>query len=141
VYNNIALASYKMKDYSLAVKACDHALVVDRKGAKALLIQAQALIAPKNSSVAEQTLARLDLQEVVKNNPGNREAKRLLHGLKNQMKAQRSEERCAFKGLFDRGEINSTLELREQKEARRKCAEEDKINSRHRGINLGKQLV
>lgn len=140
-YNNIALASYKMKDYSLAVKACGHALVVDRKSAKALLIRAQALIVPKNSSVAEQVLARLDLQVVVKNNPSNREAKRLLHKLKNQMKTQRSEEKCAFKGLFDRGEIYSALELREQKEARRKCTEEDKINLRHRDINLGKQLV
>ena len=140
-YNNIALVSYKMKDFSLAVKACDHAIVVDGQNTKAFFIRAQARLTPKSSSAVDQALAKSDLQLALKHNTDNREAMKLLQKLSNQMKTQRLKDRCTFKGLFDRGEIYDAQELHEQKEERKKCTEVDKIDSKHRDIILGRQLV
>ena len=82
-----------MEDFSLAVKACDHAIVVDGKNTKAFFIRAQARLTPKSSSAVDQALAKSDLQLALKNNTDNREAMKLLQKLSNQMKTQRFEDR------------------------------------------------
>eukprot|EP00581_Thalassiosira_minuscula_P006810 CAMPEP_0183707542 /NCGR_PEP_ID=MMETSP0737-20130205/4090_1 /TAXON_ID=385413 /ORGANISM="Thalassiosira miniscula, Strain CCMP1093" /LENGTH=391 /DNA_ID=CAMNT_0025935239 /DNA_START=1004 /DNA_END=2176 /DNA_ORIENTATION=+ len=140
-YNNVALASYKMKDYSLAVKACDYAISVDRRNHKALFIRAKARLAPKSSGVVEQELARSDLRVALRNNPDNKDATKLLRKLNAIMKAQQRNDRETFKDLFGRGEIYDSQELHEQREHHRKRAEEYNIKSKDRDMNIARDII
>ena len=82
-YNNIALVSIKMQDYSLAVKACDFAIAVsvDTQKDKSFYLRARARLAPKSSGAVDQELAKLDLQMALKHNPGNKATMKQLQNL------------------------------------------------------------
>jgi hypothetical protein len=140
-YNNIALVSCKMNDFSLAVDACDYAIAIDGRNDKTLYLRARARLDPKSSGAVEETLARSDLSMALKINPENREARKLLQRLDSDMKKQRAKNKIAFRGLFDRGTIYDPRELCERKEVGRKRAEQDENESKQRDIILGRQLA
>ncbi|KAL3762521.1 hypothetical protein ACHAW5_008447 [Stephanodiscus triporus] len=140
-YNNIAVVSCKMNDFSLAVNACDYAIAIDGRNDKTLYLRARARLDPKSSGTVEETLARSDLSMALKINPENREARKLLQRLDCDMKNQRAKNKITFRGLFDRGTIYDPRELHERKEVSRKRAKQDELESKQRGIILGKQLV
>jgi tetratricopeptide (TPR) repeat protein len=143
-YINIALASYKMDDFSLAVDACGYAMAIDKRNDKAFFLRARARLGPKSSGVVEEKMARMDLSMALEINPDNGEARRLLRGLDSNAKKQRAKDKIAFGGLFDRGGAiyDDPRELRERNEARGgKRAEQDDLDSRQRDIVLGRQLA
>lgn len=136
-YNNIAIVSSKMKDYSLAVKASDFAIAIDECNDKAYYLRAKARLAPKSSGGVEQELAKADLLLILKHNPKNADGKRLLEKLNNQIKMQKLKDKSTFKGLFDRGEIYNECELAQEK----KATKTDEQQSKERDIILGRQLA
>ena len=140
-YNNIALVSYKMASYTLAIRACDYAIEVDDTNDKSFYLRAKARIAPKSSGATELRFARSDLQIALRNSPNNKEAKKLLQEINTQTKAQRSRDKNIFSGMFDRGEVYNAQELTKDKESRKKSAEQDGIDSKQKDIILGRQLV
>eukprot|EP00970_Alexandrium_tamarense_P010964 scaffold2291_cov211-Alexandrium_tamarense.AAC.13 len=103
-YNNIALVSDKRRHFQLALQACDCAIAVDKRCDKSYFHRAQARIAPLSSGSVEQELALADLQTSVKMNGQNKEARKLLHSLRDEIKSQRVRDKQSFSGLFDRGE-------------------------------------
>lgn len=110
-YNNLALVSLKTGDFSCAIQACDGALAVDGKHAKALFLRARARLGPTSSGGVAQALAKSDLQAAHEYEPGNREVRKSLRTLCDQMKAQRVKDRRSFGGLFGRGEVYDEREL------------------------------
>ena len=146
-YINIALASCKMDDFSLAVVACGYAMAIDeRNNDKAFYLRARARLGPKSSGAVEEKLARMDLSMALETNPENIEARRLLRRLDSNAKEQRAKDKIAFGGLFDRGGAiyDDPRELHgERNEAAGggKRAEQDDLDSRQRDIVLGRQLA
>lgn len=108
-YNNIAVVSTKLCDYTLATYACDYAIALDKKNDKAYYLRAQSRLAPVNSSTAEQVLAKSDLQSALQCNPNNKQARRQLERLNRQLKQQKMKDKRTFKGMFDRGELYEEL--------------------------------
>ena len=142
-YNNIALVSIKMQDYSLAVQACDFAIAVsvDTQNDKSFYLRARARLAPKSSGAVDQELAKLDLQTALKHNPGNKATMKQLQNLVKQTKRQKMKDKSTFKGLFDRGGIYNASELRQEKEASRRCMNTNVLESKQHDIILGRQLA
>ena len=140
-YNNIALVSIKMQDFSLAVKACDFAIAVDTQNDKSFYLRARARLAPKSSGAVDQELAKLDLQRARKHNPGNEATRKQLQKLTKQIKRQKKKDKSTFKGLFDRGEIYNASELSKEKEASRRCMNKNVLESKQQDIILGRQLA
>ena len=140
-YNNIALVSIKMQDFSLAVKACDFAIAVDTQNDKSFYLRARARLAPKSSGAVDQELAKLDLQTARKHNPGNEATRKQLQKLTKQIKRQKKKDKSTFKGLFDRGEIYNASELSKEKEASRRCMNKNVLESKQQDIILGRQLA
>ncbi|KAL3827445.1 hypothetical protein ACHAXA_003179 [Cyclostephanos tholiformis] len=140
-YNNMALASCRINYFSLAVEACDCAIAIDGRNDKALYLRSRARIGPKSSGAHEETMAWNDLLKALEINSDNREAKRLLHRLGDDMKKQRAKEKIAFGGLFDRGALCDPRVLQERNEAGRKLVEQDELDSRQQDITLGRQLT
>ena len=140
-YNNIALVSYKMANYTLAIQACDYAIEVDGSNDKSFYLRARARITPQSSGSTELSVARTDLQTALKHKPDNKEAKKLLQQIGKQMKVQKRTDKQTFSGLFDRGEVYDAQELDKEKELRKKSAEQDRIDSKQKDVILGKQLA
>ena len=140
-YNNIALVSIKMQDFSLAVKACDFAIAVDTQNDKSFYLRARARLAPKSSGAVDQELAKLDLQRARKHNPENEATRKQLQKLTKQIKRQKKKDKSTFKGLFDRGEIYNASELSKEKEASRRCMNTNVLESKQQDIILGRQLA
>jgi tetratricopeptide (TPR) repeat protein len=103
-YNNIALVSNKLLDFTLAVIACDYSIAISNND-KAYYLRARARLGPKSSGAKEVTLARNDLTMALACNPTNAEAQKLLSRLDIDAKAQRRKDKVAFRGLFTRGVI------------------------------------
>ena len=84
-YNNIALVTYKMKDYKLSKKACDYAIAlsVDNKSdihcrnaqSKSYFLRAQSRLAPLSSGATDEQAAVFDLNRAVLLNPKNSAAR------------------------------------------------------------------
>lgn len=82
---NVALCALKRKDYYLAREACSFVLSKQPDEPKALFRLAQALVGSGEPEKASKPLTRLVQQE-----PTNKEARRLLAELREQLKAQRA---------------------------------------------------
>ena len=141
LYNNIALTSLKRNDHRTAVQACDCALEVDCENDKAFYLRAQARLAPKNASATDEELVMMDLRSAVTFNPNNTQARKQLKELRLRVKSQRTKDKDAFSGLFNRGEVYDANELDKEKEIRRKCRENDRVKARCQDVVIGRQLV
>jgi len=139
VYNNLALTSLKRNDNSTAIQACDCAIEIDRANDKSFYLRAQARLAPKSASATDEELARMDLKTAIANNPNNKQSRKQLHELRLRIRTQRSKDKNTFAGLFNRGEVYDTNELEEEKEERKKCRENDRIQAKDQGVILGRQ--
>ncbi len=142
-YTNIALSSCKLKDYPLAIQACDYATLVNGRNDKAYFLRAQARLSPKSSGLVDQQLARLDLLMALKLNPENSEAKVKLAMVSRVMRMQKMNDENIYKGLFDRVEIYDHRELHQHqsKEERRECTVKSTLDSKQRDILMGRQLA
>ena len=140
-YNNIAIVSTKLQDYSLATYACDYAIAVDTKNDKAYYLRAQSRLAPVKSSTAEQVLAKLDLQTALQCNPNNKQARRQLERLNHQIKQQKMKDKRTFKGMFNRGELYDDDKSNNKGESAQKQRDDEVIKSKQRDIIMGRQLV
>jgi len=139
-YNNIAIVSTKLQDFSLAIEACDYAIAVNEENDKAYYLRAQSRLAPMKSSTAEQVLAKSDLQTALQCNPNNKQARRQLERLNHQIKQQKIKDKRTFKGMFNRGEFYE--ELNNKGESDTQEQRDDKlIESKQRDIIMGRQLV
>jgi len=141
LYNNLALTSLKRNDHRTAIQACDCAIEVDRNNDKSFYLRAQARIAPKSASAIDEELAMMDLRAAVTINPNNKQARKQLQEARLRIKSQRTLDKDAFAGLFNRGEVYNTNELDEEKEARRKCLVNDRIKAKDQDVILGRQLA
>lgn len=105
-YLNIALASQKLGKFDQMKGACDEILdKINPTSVKALFRRAQARIGPV-SAVDEDTDAAIqDLHAAAQLAPQNQEVRGLLVKLRTERKAQHSEDRSKFAGLFDRGQV------------------------------------
>ena len=65
-YKNIALAGIKMKQFKLAIIACNEALSINPNNSKALYIRAKARITPMSSGVLDMKEAIDDLEIALK---------------------------------------------------------------------------
>ena len=139
-YNNIAIVSTKLQDYTLAISACNHALEMDEKNDKAYYLRAQARLAPVNSGTAEQVLAKSDLQTALQCNPHNKQARKQLERLNYQIKQQKIKDKRTFKGMFNRGELYEELNKKEESGTQEQH-ENELIGSKQRDIIMGRQLV
>jgi len=139
-YNNIAIVSTKLQDYSFAISACDYAIALDEKNDKSFFLRAKARLAPTNSGADDQVLAKSDLQTALQCNPNNKQARRQLESLNHQIKQQRIKDKRTFKGMFDRGELYKEVN-NEGGRAQEKCDDNELIESKQRDIILGRQLV
>ncbi len=138
-YTNIALASCKLKDYTLAIHACDYAISVNGQHDKAYFVRARARLTPKNSGLDNQQLAKSDLLMSLTLNPQNREAKASLRVLISGMKMHKSKEENIYNGLFDRVEIHD--QRHESKTERSKCIIKNTLDFKQRDILMGRQLA
>jgi len=140
-YNNIAIVSTKLQDYSFAISACNYALALDEKNDKSFFLRAQSRLAQMNNSgTADQVLAKSDLQTALQYNPNNKQARRQLESLNHQIKQQKIKDKRTFKGMFDRGELYEELNNERESSAQEK-RDEELIESKQRDIILGRQLV
>lgn len=139
-YTNIALASCKLKDYLLAIQACDYAISVNGRNDKAYFVRARARLTPKSSSWDDQQLARSDLLIALTLNPENREAKDNLSKLIRVMNMQKVKEDISYKGFFGRVEIYDR-EHGESTKGNSKCNIKDMIDSKQRDVLLGQRLA
>jgi len=105
-YLNIALASQKLGKFDQMKNACDEILEkVNSKSVKALYRRAQARIGPVSFVDADTDAAIQDLHTAAQLAPQNQEVRSLLSKLRAERKAQHSEDRSKFAGLFDRGQV------------------------------------
>lgn len=105
-YLNIALASQKLGKFDQMKSACDEILEkVNSQSAKALFRRAQARIAPLSAVETDVDAAIIDLHSAAQIEPQNLEVRKLLSKLRSERKAQQSEDRSKFAGLFDRGQV------------------------------------
>lgn len=105
-YLNIALASQKLDKFDQMKSACDEILdKVNPKSVKALYRRAQARIAPLSATDGDMDAAIQDLHTAAQLAPQNQEVRGLLSKLRSERKAQQSEDRSKFAGLFDRGQV------------------------------------
>jgi len=141
LYNNLALTSLKRNDHRTAIQACDCAIEVDRKNDKSFYLRAQARIAPKSASAIDEELAMMDLRAAVTINPHNKQARKQLQEARLRIRSQRTLDKNAFAGLFNRGEVYDTNELDEEKDARRKCLENDRIKVKEESLKSRDQVV
>lgn len=140
-YTNIAVVSCKLKDYPLAIQACDFAISVNGQNDKAYFIRAMARLTPKNSGLDDQQMARSDLLMSLTLNPKNKEAKQNLHMLISEIKMQKDKDENIYKGLFDRVEIYEQRELNESKKDRGACTMKTILEAKQRDIVMGRQLA
>lgn len=140
-YTNIALASCKLKDYPLAMQACDYAISVNGRNDKAYFSRARARLSLKRSGLVDQQLARSDLLMASKLNPENSEAKVKLAMVSRVIRMQKMNDENIYKGLFDRVEIYDHQELHQSKEERRECTVKSMLDSKQRDILMGRQLA
>lgn len=138
-YTNIALVSCKLKEYPLAIQACDFAISVNGQNDKAYFIRARARLTPKNSGLDDQQMARSDLLMSLTLNPKNKEAKKNLHMLISEIKMQIEKDEDMYKGLFDRVEIYEQRELNESKKEKGTCTTKSIVESKQRDIVMGRQ--
>eukprot|EP00985_Skeletonema_marinoi_P009700 scaffold4522_cov145-Skeletonema_marinoi.AAC.6 len=141
LYNNLALTSLKRNDHRTAIQACDCAIKVDRQNDKSFYLRAQARIAPKSASAIDEELAMMDLRAAVTINPHNKQARKQLQEARLRIRSQRTLDKNAFAGLFNRGEVYDTNELDEEKDARRKCLENDRIKVKEESLKSRDQVV
>lgn len=137
-YNNIALVSNKLHDFTLAVLACDYSIAISSND-KAYYLRARARLGPKSSGAKEVMLARNDLTMALACNPTNAEAQKLLSRLDNDAREQRRKDKVAFQGLFNRGliyEHDTTRNEATTTAATKKMPQDDV----ERDIILGRQL-
>lgn len=105
-YLNVALACQKLGDWDRMHKACDEVLVhVNPDSVKGLYRRAQARMGLPSCLDADRDLAIQDLHRAALLAPQDKDVRGLLQKLKSEKKRQHVNERSAFAGLFDRGEI------------------------------------
>ncbi|KAF4029831.1 hypothetical protein GN244_ATG18428 [Phytophthora infestans] len=104
-YLNIAVAKFKLKEYSVCVRACEDTLKLDSNNVKAYYRRAQALITPASSGALEFDRAISDLQKAYTIDPDNREVRKLLRALMEQRTKQRALDKETFSGMFNRGQV------------------------------------
>ena len=136
-YNNIALVSNKLHDFTLAVVACDYSIAISNND-KAYYLRARARLGPKSSGAKEVTLAQNDLSMALACNPTNAVAQKLLSGLDNDAKSQRKKDKVAFHGLFTRGMIYDHDTRNDEATTREATG---KPQDGERDIILGRQLA
>ena len=103
-YLNIALASDKMGEYSVAIEACDAAIDIDERNCKAYYRRATARLAPASAGGLEQDMALKDLN-MAKKFGGDASVVKKLRSLQGEMKKQKAVDKEQFNGMFNRGEI------------------------------------
>lgn len=64
-----------MKEFNLAVNACDFALAVNSECDKSYFLRAQSRLTPLNCGALEQEAALIDLRKAIEINPMNNEAR------------------------------------------------------------------
>merc|ERR1719247_2474269 len=86
--------------------ACDEILEkINPTSVKALFRRAQAHIGPVSAVDADIDAAIQDLHAAAQLAPQNQEVRSLLSKLRTERKAQHSEDRSKFAGLFERGQV------------------------------------
>lgn len=99
------VAKFKLKEYSVCIRACDDTLELDPKNVKAFYRRAQALITPASSGALEFDRAIADLQKAYAVDPENREVRKMLRELMEQRTKQRALDKETFSGMFNRGQV------------------------------------
>ncbi|KAG6623343.1 HSP90 co-chaperone CPR7/Cyclophilin [Phytophthora cinnamomi] len=110
-YLNIAVAKFKLKEYSVCIRACDDTLELDPKNVKAYYRRAQALITPASSGALEFDRAITDLQKAYAVDPESREVRKMLRELMEQRTKQRALDKETFSGMFNRGQVYDEASL------------------------------
>merc|ERR1712113_230953 len=105
-YLNIALAYQKLEDWEKMRQVCDEVLLhVNPQSVKGLYRRAQARIGLPSCLDSDRDSAIQDLHQAAQLAPQDKDVRGLLQRLKSERKKQQLNDRSAFSGLFDRGEI------------------------------------
>lgn len=106
-YLNIALAAHRLQRWDLSEQASDAVQALDPSSVKALYRRAQARLGRHRQTGIEDNREKAvaDLRAAAKLAPQDREVRRILEEVLQEMRAQRQGERASFAGLFDRGEV------------------------------------
>lgn len=115
-YLNLAQAHLAAKtNYADARHACDEALALDPRNAKALFRRARARTLPLSAGATDLQLALCDLRTAATVVPRDPAVRAELERLQRDVKIQRDKDRVAFAGFFDRAGdtplYNATAEM------------------------------
>ncbi|OQS01663.1 hypothetical protein ACHHYP_00429 [Achlya hypogyna] len=128
LYLNISVCKMRLKEYPLAIAACNDALALDGTCAKAYYRRAQALITPLSSGAVEFERALKDLEAASKWEPSNAEIRKLYRQLREEQTKQKRLDKATFQGMFGRGCVVSPEEtdvVADPEAARRKQLEQE----------------
>ncbi|KDO29270.1 hypothetical protein SPRG_05450 [Saprolegnia parasitica CBS 223.65] len=105
LYLNISVCKMRLKEFPIAIIACDDAIALDSTCAKAYYRRAQALITPLSSGALEFEKALRDLDTASKLDPTNVEIRKLYRQLRDESAKQKQLDKATFQGMFDRGVV------------------------------------
>eukprot|EP00742_Colponemidia_sp_Colp-10_P010354 GILJ01011365.1.p1 GENE.GILJ01011365.1~~GILJ01011365.1.p1 ORF type:complete len:391 (-),score=69.86 GILJ01011365.1:390-1535(-) len=124
-YLNLALCYLKLQEPEQAMFACNFALEVDPKNAKALFRRAQARLLPAGAGVLDLELAVKDLSQAAKLEPTDMFIRREYIRRKAELGKQRQKDKASFGDMFERGEA---LYTQEQRNTSGNTTKEDRSN-------------
>ncbi|EQC33697.1 hypothetical protein SDRG_08801 [Saprolegnia diclina VS20] len=126
LYLNISVCKMRLKEFPVAIVACDDAIALDSTCAKAFYRRAQALITPLSSGAVEFEKALRDLDTACKLDPTSVEIRKLYRQLRDDSIKQKQLDKATFQGMFDRGVVVDTPdEPVDAADARRKQMEQE----------------
>ncbi|GFH60479.1 hypothetical protein CTEN210_16955 [Chaetoceros tenuissimus] len=101
VCTNIAIIRLKLKQFSLAISACDYSLQIDEEPCvKTLYLRAKARTTPKSAGLVEENLALKDLSSALAIEPNNRIVKRELEKMLRQKKLVEAKRKKVYSGSY-----------------------------------------
>lgn len=103
VCTNIAIIRLKLKQFSLAVSACDYSLQIDEEPCvKSLYLRAKARTTPKSAGLVEENLALKDLSSAVAIEPNNKTIRRELEKILHQRKLAQAKKKKVYSGFLQK---------------------------------------
>ncbi|GFH51817.1 hypothetical protein CTEN210_08293 [Chaetoceros tenuissimus] len=125
VCNNIAIVRLKLKQFSLAISACDYSLQIDEEPCvKSLYLRAKARTTPKSAGQAEENLALKDLSSAIAIEPNNRTVRRELDKILRQKKVVEVKRKKVYSGFLQQ----------QIEDPGSSCTEEENSNSLSKSI-------
>ena len=101
VCTNIAIIRLKLKQFSLAVSACDYSLQMgEAPCVKSLYLRAKARLTPKSAGLIEENLALKDLLSAAAIEPYNRSVRRELEKILRQRNVAKAKRKKVYSGFL-----------------------------------------